>query len=165
MLEDFDDKRWWPVTRTESPMRHDDIIYAALGPFATNQLVTEYKESLAKGVFHGERTKQFFDDLSQKNGRAPEMLYLLVAAAAALAKVAGHQDSEFVDPDQILDIPVLVTDAYKLFGWFAVEACRAFGFDKDSLIQHLTEDWQHYGDGGWPPRDSKFSDSPAGDNH
>ncbi len=158
-MSEISDNKWWPAEDVGSAFRSEEVAYAALGPVLTRRLLDEYDRLIAGDSSLDPEVHDFFEALRTCDGRRPEMLFLLAAAAIAVAESAGFLDHESPQAE-LLGNDSLKSDTYKFLGSFVVEAIRTFGFTEETFLEYVSRDHSHFGEGIWPPPGAAYTRRP-----
>lgn len=161
-VDDETGQRWWPATETgRVPHRFAEVVYAAVGPTLTHELVTFYDDAVRHGVRIPGGVALLLEELKQWDGRPPQMLFLMAAAAAANAKLHGYVPGDDIgEAISFLNGGRLDGETAKHFGSHVIESLRAFGLSPRELIRYIEEQYSELpGDEAWPPHDD-FTGAP-----
>lgn len=131
-------------------MRRVDLIYAALGPALTSELLEHFSNTDSPT---SESLKDLIRELRSRLSRRSQFLPLLAAAVLATeTRLGGRALARPVRRE--VEMPNLVRhydESFKHFGWAVVLAAKQFGFtesDLQSSLEVWTSEW-HYNSDIW----------------
>jgi hypothetical protein len=131
-------------------MQRVDLIYAALGPALTFELLEQLSET---GKPANESLTRLIQELRTRLSRRSQFLPLLAAAVLATeARLAAHAAENPVGREA--EMPNLArhyAESVKHFGWAVVLAAKQFGFteaDLESSLEAWVSNW-HYNADAW----------------
>lgn len=162
-MDDETGQRWWPATETgRAPHRSAEVVYAAIGPTLTHELVTFYDDAVRHGVQIRGGVARLLEELQQWDGRPPQMLFLMAVAAAANAKLHGYvPGGDLGEAISALTGGRLGGETDKHFGSHVIESLGAFGLSPSGLIKYIQEQYSGFpGDEAWPPHDADYTSEP-----
>jgi hypothetical protein len=162
-VDDETGQRWWPAAeRGRAPDRFAEVVYAAVGPTLTHELVTFYDDAVRHGVRIPGGLARLLEELQQWDGRPPQMLFLMAAAAAANAKLHGYVPGDDIgEAISALTGGQLGSEALKVFGPYVIESLEAFGLSPRGLTEYVQEQYGGFpGDESWPPHDADYTSEP-----
>lgn len=151
-----EDARWWPADPEGSiPTRSSDLIYAALGPWATAELIQALENSLDQS---SATIRRLLDGLHTAVGKRPWMLIGLATAMGAAQRYETQdlRRSNLGTFDTGVDR--FVGETLKHLGSLVLEAAQQFGFDWESFGEwYESQDSNLFDNTGWPPTQVPFT--------
>jgi len=156
-VDDETGQRWWPTGNEMVPFQSVDVVYAAIGPIAAHD-----DDAVRNGVELPGGMARLLEELKRWDGRPPQMLFLMAAAAAANAKLHGYVPGDDIgEAISALTRGQLGSDALKLFGPYVIESLEEFGLSPRELIRYIEEQYSGFPDDEtWPPHDADFTSEP-----
>jgi hypothetical protein len=129
-------------------MQRVDLIYAALGPALTSELLQQLSET---GKPANESLARLIQELRDRLSRRSQFLPLLAAAVLATeARLGAHAAENPVGREA--EMPNLArhyAESFKHFGWAVVLAAKQFGFteaDLESSLEAWVSNWHYNAD-------------------
>jgi hypothetical protein len=133
------------------PQRAAELVYAAIGPIATHELLALLRSS----VDDNSSLERLVAGLEEVDGRQPDMLVLLATAMGAVQREFDGLHSP--DRERSAASNANLVETYKHLGSLVYEAMQGFGFTEETFGDYLRDQWSHLGYGEWPPAGAAYT--------